>query len=368
MSDIFNEVVDLDIEVSEMASDAGHIVKLNKVRVQELLDEYEDEKPQFPILRIESGVSGNGNNWPVSVLESVCEQINSDEKPGYWGHIRPEDRSYVFPDPETLWLGATIKAEGGKNVLYVKGYNLPGSKARRHRSLAKVTSWAGKGSGKIVNGVRMMEKFALESIDWARPGAAGMSAHVVGFATEMEGSENQVDWSKITLADIERENPSLLALMQQKVEGAHKDSITEMEADAEFGKEAKGIFEKLREALGVDEKTDLVATVTEMKEQTDNLSKTTLQDKVKGILGGKLKSTHAQAAVGRMIDVTEMEGLSDEDLASKVDEILGSDADIKAVITEMEQAPAPLPSRRRDMGEGSKVGASGMVTVGSQKL
>lgn len=130
----------LDVSEMEITEDVTEIVKLDKGRVTELLADYKDEHPQFPILRVEGGLSGNGNNWTDKMLADIAEQINRDEKPGFWGHIPPALKGYIFPDVETLWLGAKVKTEGGKKVLYVKGYNHPESKARRHRSMARLTS------------------------------------------------------------------------------------------------------------------------------------------------------------------------------------------------------------------------------------
>jgi hypothetical protein len=360
--------IEVDVDVAEMTEDVAGIVKLNANRVQELLDDYGDDKPQFPILKIRAGISGNGNNWSEAVLNDVAEQINLDEKPGYWGHINPAERGYAFPDPETLWLGAKVKKENGQSVLYVKGYNIPGGRARRHRSLAKVTSWAGKCSGPVVGGVRQIQKFALESIDWARPGTQGMSAGVVALATEMEeGDKVEVDWGTVTLTDLEKHNPSLFTLMKQKVEADHADSVTEMEADAEKGKQAETVFSRLRQVLGIDDKTDIIEAVTEVQERVDNINQLEIKDKLLAVLTGKLKNPKARATVLRLIPVQEMEGKTDDEIETLVTEMFTNDEDIKAVVTEMEQSPAPLTQGRRERGT-SKIGGSGMVRETTTKL
>lgn len=368
-----NEPVELNLEVSEMVSEIGQVVRLDQSRVQELLEDYEDDKPQFPILRVTAGeVSGNGNDWPNSILTSVAEQVNAQEYPGYWGHIKPEERGYVFPDIETVWLGATVKTEAGQPVLYVKGYNVPGGKPRKHRRLARFTSWAGKASGRVINGVRKIESFTLESIDWARPGSNGMNAKVVAFATEMEGGENTVselDLSKVTLDDIEKGNPSLFALMRQKVE-ADLD-VTEMKKAQDALTERETLLLKLRKLLKINDDADVEEAVVRMVEQIDNLGATTLKEKVAEYLAEKFKGEDKAAArktILRLIPVTEMEGASDEDLKKKVDEKLSDDDEIKTVVTEMIQGPGPLSRGRRDLGGNDKVGNSGMVKVGATKL
>lgn len=374
MPDVFtNERVFLDVEVEEMVGDISSIVSLDKVRVQEMLDEYADDKPQFPILRITGGLSGNGNNWNDTVLTDVAEQINRDEKPGYWGHIPPADKGYVFPDVETLWLGAKVTNENGKKVLYVKGYNVPGGRARKHRRIAKVVSWAGTASGKVISGVRQIEKFALESIDWARPGSAGMNARVVAVVSEMEGSEEVTELAKVTVDQLRAENPSLFTLVKQEVEKEHEQSVSEMKKKAETADEAESIFSKLRKVLGIEADKDIVEAVTQVVTKVEDIGKGELKDKVlnaltKHIKGGDDKAQErARATVLRLFPVTEMVGKTDDEISKEVESFLSSDEDAKAIVTEMVQSPAPLTGRRQD-GKRDDVGKSGMVTTRKVKL
>lgn len=370
--DVFtNEPVEFFF-TSEMSvtQDVGQIVTLDRTRVQEILDEYEDQAPQFPVLRVEAGLSENGNSWPESLLHDIAEQINRDEKPGYWGHIAPEERGYKFPDPETYWLGATVKNEGGKKVLYVKGYNHPESRARKHRRLAKVTSWAGKASGRVVSGVRHIEKFALESIDWARPGANGMNARVVAWATEMEGSEKDVDWSKVTLADIERENPSLFTLMKQRVEQENATAVQEMKEKADKAEKADTVFSKIRKVLGIGDDKDIVEAVTEAVTKVEQIGAGELREKVMAALTDKLgdKGEGAKKTLIRLFPVTEMAGKTDEEIKAEVEKFLDSDEEAKVIVTEMVTAPAPLTQGRSGGFKKSDIGRSGMVKVSSTKL
>jgi hypothetical protein len=375
-----NEPVAFVLEVSEMQTteDISQVVKLDRVRVQEIIDDYGDEKPQFPILRVEAGLSENGNNWPTSLLRDIAEQINRDEKPGFWGHIPPDQRGFAFPDVETLWLGATVKTEGGKEVLYVKGYNPPDSRARRHRRMARVTSWAGKASGKVVNGVRNIERFALESIDWARPGANGMNARVVAWASEMEGSESEVttgvDLAKLTLDELRAANPSLFTLMKQEVEREQQTAVQEMKEKADKADEAESVFSKLRKVLGIGEDKDVVEAVSEVVTKVEDISKGELKNRIAAVLtkklGDKDHAKRAQSAIMRLIPVAEMADKTDDEIEKHVEEFLSSDDDAKAIVTEMVQAPAPLARHRIETGSGSgrEVGRSGMVKTGKTKL
>lgn len=364
-----------DVSEMEIEDDPAKVVSLNPTRVQEMLADYGDDKPQFPILRVESGVSDNGNNWPASLLTDIAEQINREEKPGYWGHIPPEQKGYVFPDVETVWMGAKVKKEGGKDVLYVKGYNHPNSKARRHRSMAKVTSWAGRASGPVVSGVRQIKSFALESIDWARPGANGMNARVVAWVSEMEGDHEVAnELATATVDELRAANPSLFTLVRQEIEREHADSVSEMKEKADKADEAETLFGKLRKLLKIDDNDSIEEAVVKVVATVDDVGKGELKDRVltaltKHIKGDDASQKAARSTLLRLIPVTEMAGKTDEEIDTYVEKYLSDDEDAKVIVTEMVTgAPAPLSGATRGQGDRSKVGQSGMVTTSRQKL
>lgn len=366
----------LDLEVSEMTADAGKIVSIPRMRVQELQDVYGDDKPEFPVLRVRVGKepTKNGNLWPPSILGIVEEQINKQEFPGYLGHISPEREGYDFPATQTLWLGARVVDEGGEPTLYVKGYNIPGRTARSDvkAGVIKTASWRGKASGRVVNGVKMIENMVLKSIDWARPGTNGMDAKVVAIASEMEGSEEvaEVNIGKLTLDDVQRENPSLFTLMKQKVEDEHADDVQEMKEKADKADEAESLFTKLRKLLKIEETDDIYKAVSDAIEKVEKVGAGELRDQVLNVLKTKLKGNErAQSAVLRLFPVTEMAGKDEDEIKTEVEKFLSDDEDAKAIVTEMVQGPAPLTSRSRGLGTtDDKRGSSGMVKVGSKKL
>lgn len=381
MDQVFsNALAELDLEiVSEMATDdPGAHVSLNRNRVQELLDTYEDtgeDKGRFVVLRVRAGATSRSNNhWPDSILANVAEQVNSDERPGYFGHIKPEDRGYAFPDPQTIWMGATVKQENGKPTLYVKGYQIPGSKARSHvkSGLVKTASWFGKAGGKVVNGVRMIETFKLESIDWARPGSAGMDAQVVALVSEQEEGSDKMDLSGVTLKDIETGNPALLTLMRTQVEAEHQESVSEMEQKAKDGDEAKSLLTKISELFGIGDDKDILVKLTEVHERLDNISTGEIKNKVVELLTKKLpgdQHAKARATVLRLLPVQEMEGKTDDEISTTVDEAFEKDDEVMAVVSEMATGPGPLSHRSRERGNGNqKAGGSGMVREGTVKL
>lgn len=368
--------IELDVTVCEMAMDAGSIVKLDPAKVAKLTQEYGDESPEFPVLKVLPGTSSNKRAWPDEILVSVAEQINSQNPVGYLGHIKPDDDGYAFPAVQTVWLGAETRKEGAQTALYVKGYNIPGGEIRDKKlvrtGIIKETSWRGKAATRTVNGVQHIDRFVLESIDWSRPGKAGMKAGVVAIASEMnEGSDNTMDLSKVTLADIQRENPSLFTLLKQQVEAEQAATVQEMKDKADKADEVESTLSKLRGILKIDEAADVITAVTEVISKVESIGAKEIRERIGDILGKKVADEKAKAVVMRLLPVTEMEGLDDDKLTAEIEKHLAEDESIKAIVTEMSGAPAPLVKRTAstDNGShGSKVGQSGMVAVGRRKL
>jgi hypothetical protein len=150
-----------------------------------------------------------------------------------------------------------------------------------------------------------------------------------------------------------------------------------MEEKAKVADEATSLFTRLREVLGIDEKADIVQAVADIQEKVDNLSASTLREKVNEVLTSKLKRESAKRAVLRVLTgtpeiVTEMEGASDDELKELVEKQMTENEEITEIISEMDSAPAPLHSRNSNGNDGgrsgSKVGGSGMVREGVSKL
>jgi hypothetical protein len=340
------ETIELDAVVSEMAADIGAVVQLDPARVKLLLDATGDTSPEFPILRIESGVSRNKRNWTPEVLDDICEQINREEPVGYLGHIKPEDAGYAFPKPQTIWLKAIARMEAGKKVLYVKGYNFPDAEIRGYlkTGVTKEASWRGRAAAKVIGGIQHITKFALESVDWSRKGKAGMSAKVVAIATEMEGVDEDMELSKLTSPELREGNPSLYELIKQEGAAEVSKTVGEMQTKIDEAKADKSVFAKLREVLGIGDDKDIVEAVTEISGKVDEANKTALKDRINAFLTKNIKNDKAKAAVARLLPVSEMEDLSDEDLEKKIGECLEKDDEIKSIVSEM-TGPAPLHRR-----------------------
>lgn len=363
------QTVDLDLNapIAEMAGDAAGVVMLDPARVQALLASTGDEKPEFPVLRVEEGLSGNNFLWTGDIFDSVAEQINTNEPVAYLGHIKPEDERWVFPDPQTVWLKAIktkepsrVKGKEGQivNVLYVKGYNLPDAKVRgliKARAV-RSASWRGRATVEhLKGGIQKPIKFVMESFDWSRPGQNAMAAHLVTVAAEQrEGSEKQVEAAeiaKLQLSDLVEHNPNLVTLIKNEGAAAAQTKIAEMEQENKTGDEAKTLLTRVREALGLKETDDVLAKITETIQRVEKVAAAELTGAIDKVLDAKIKHSDpdkvkkTKETIMRLLPVAEMKDLSEEDLKKKVDEAFDSDEGIKVLVAEMLTAPPP-PTHR----------------------
>jgi hypothetical protein len=359
MAELHDIILD-GVVVTEMEAGVENYVPLDPKLVAELTQG--DDNPQFPVICIESGTSKNKFEWPHDVLVDAAEQVNKMQPVGYLGHIRPEDDRYAFPPPQTKWLKAVTKKEGDKTKLYVKGYNLPEPEPIRRyvrMGLVDSTSWKGKASVQhLRGGVQRVTKFALESIDWSRKGKAAMSARLITVAAEMEGEEEVDGLSKVTIAEITAENPSLVELIKRDGAAEAEAKVAEMEEVVEEVEEHRTLMTKLRELLGIDEKVDLLEAVGLLQTKFTDITTKNVKERVGELLKSKVKDDDARAAVLRLIPVNEMEDLEDDALKTKVAETMESDETIKAIVNRFSGAPPPTGKKRdiAEMGDGENDG------------
>jgi len=344
------------VPVAEMDAGVKDYVKLDAKMVKELTKG--DDDPQFPVIKIESGLSANKFEWPEDILVDVAEQINTMQPVGYLGHIKPEDDRWAFPPPQTKWLRAVTEKDGDKTVLYVKGYNFPNAPIRDYVRLGAVdsTSWKGKAAVQhLKGGVQRVTKLALESIDWSRKGKSAMSARLVTVAAEQEGKEEDVAegvvLSKVTMAELAAENPNLVELIKREGASESQTQIAEMEDDVKEVEDHRTLLTKLRELLGVDEKADILEAVGSVITKLEDIGSKNVREKVAELLTGKVKDEKARNAILRMLPIAEMADLEDDALETKVNETIDSDEDIKEIVNRFSGSPGKLSQRERDIAE-----------------
>lgn len=381
MADLTTLLIEMPVE--EMAGSAEAAVALDPAVVEGLKAALKDDEPQFPILRIEEGVSANDFWWTEDMLQSVMEQVNTDSPVAYLGHIKPEDIRYKFPDIQTRWLKAAMTKEASRqadrlgqtvSVLWIKGYNLPRTKVRDYiaAKIRLVTSWSGKADVRFVKQgnrtVKRPESFRLASIDWARPGNAAMQVELAGIVNEMEGSEkvDAAEVGKLTRADLERDNPNLVTLLVN--EGKDSVDTSALDAKATKADEAESMFDKLRKMLGIDANASIEEAVGTLLVKVEEVGRKTLKDRVLAIVSGKVKDDDARAGVMRLLPVAEMADLDDDALTKRVDDLFNEDKTIQLLVAEMSSGPAPLGGGRGRQQNGDGKPRTSSFVGGSTKV
>lgn len=387
--------IDLEVAIAEMAADAATgFITLDPALVQSILDGTGDKSPKFPVLRIVEGVSGNGFEWTPEVMEDTARQINTQKPPAYMGHIKPEDDRWVFPEIQAQWLAAKTTTENGKKVMYVKGYLLPDSKARSYHAagINLTTSWSGKAAIQhMKGGIKRVKKFALESIDFARPGKAAMSAELIAVVAEMSERSEQVETNeiaKLTIADLTAANPSLVELIKREARSEADTRISEMEGEVEQAKDAKSLVQRLRELLELPDTGDVIQTVTNLITRVESIGREGILGEVRKVLADKVKgdtdeAKASRALIERLVPIAEMQDAFDgkpkEEVESgvkaKMDTIFNEDAGVKKIVADFDNAggssrrPLTHIAEQRDGNADYSAGKStGNVRVSKVKL
>jgi hypothetical protein len=377
--EIFEE---FDTVASEMATDASGMVTVRPEILAAVTDG--DDDPRFATFVIESGWSKQKRYWGPELFGQVVSEMNtaaeSDPIVGYMGHIKPDDHGFAFPEIQLQWVGAKMLQTGDKARMAVKAYVLPGTKAREYlkRGLVKTVSWRGLMSGTPYMKGERVEKFQIESIDLSRPRAAGMSARLAGALTsEMEERSDTVKPEEIAALqanELRAHNPGLVETIEGEARKPLETKVSEMEAAATAVKPTLDLLPQLRTILGLKDDSDEISVVqaamTKLKSEAKSLRDGIL-DKVldKRFKGGDEndKSLVRRILVGEMEsrDV-KLTGNSEDDekaVSEMVTTIIDGDDSLKKVVSEMESAPADLPTTEQDDRNSTKEWKPGMSTT-----
>jgi hypothetical protein len=353
--------------VSEMATGGDVLVSISPEVIERVTQD--DPEPRFATFVIESGWSKSQRLWDIPIFDSVHEQIskaNSDGEPvvGYLGHIKPDDDPFAFPEIQFQWLRSALKKVGDKAHIFTKAYVLPETKARYYlkRGLAKSVSWYGQASQiPFQKGVRISD-FKLESIDLARPRKAGMSARLVGALTgEMSNDEGATvkpeEIAALQENELRAHNPNLVKTIEDVAKTPLSTKIGEMEGEAVALKANADVLPEIRKVLGIAEDADALDVVKRLVEEANNAGRSLRDSILDSVLAKKFKDVedkHVLALVKRSI-IGEMENVEisgdekhkqedEKKVSEMVNKVIDQDADLKALVSEMEEAPPALAS------------------------
>jgi hypothetical protein len=343
-----------------------------RAKAEAIVQQIGDEKPEFPVVRVEEGWSGSGRLWDGECLKVLAEQLSEREPVAHLGHIKEEDFATQFPEPQTVWLGATTKQEPSKlkdrlgqmvTVFYAKGYNLPGAKIRTYlkTKAVKGVSWVAFGSETRVpgRGVAVNAKsIDLRALDWARKLSEGMpSSEVVALASEMKGvTVGDKALSQVTPDEFKQENPNGFALLVSEAQAEQKELLTEMEGKVEDAKKDQTLLSQIREKLGIDADADPLAAIVSLVTKLGEEAKGIVSAEVDKILEKKLPgkdNAEKRALVRRLMPLMEMESKVAEKndgeeavklISEMTDAAFDKDEDVKRLLAEQQ----PPNVRRRE--------------------
>jgi len=402
MTVLTEEVVDFTLDdfgdvVGEMSNDSTAV---SSVPIdQKLLDRYMQLDPdphecKFVTVEIKSGFSKSNRNWRPEILEAIAKQVNEQHPVGNKGHIKKEDYESVYPEPQTVWLGAVCERKGNQAVLKVKGYNLPGSDIRNHLKFKAVNSVSVYGKSKMrpIPGGHEVLSFDLETIDWSRKNRSGMDAKVVALTSENQPQGGNTVEAKDIAAlgedELRTHAPLLVKEIERKATEPLDTKVGEMQGVIDASKPAVDTTEEIRKLLKLEEGDNVVEKVTALLSRIEDTAKSEIKDFIKELVGKKVKTERGQGLVLRLVGEMESEydGPLNDELKKKItedfDAKVEADEDVKAIIGEMGSSDGPatggaaLGGRSRagedrgrvGAGENSKTRKVGTVTIESRRF
>jgi hypothetical protein len=370
--------------VAEMVTDPAKLddfVPGTSAKARSIIDANGDEKPEFPVVRVESGWSGSSRLWGDKVVESIVDQTNQLEPVGHLGHIKPENISSEFGEVQTTWLGAVAKKEPSKDpkrkgemvtAAYFAGCNLPGAKIRGYikGKAVRGISWWGVADTRAVPGKGVeVVGFVLKALDWAPKGREGMpSSSIVAIAGEMKEDSMDKELSQVTPGEFKEQNPNGHALLVAEAQAEQATVIGEMEEKVKEGETAKTLLQRAMEAVGVEDAEALITKITDLTTRVGDKAKQTRDGALAKLLMEKLPGEANEekrklvtrllpsAVMGEM--ESKVEDAKDTDEAEKIvgemlDAAFNSDEVIQGIVGEM--SPPVVRRREQLRGEGSSL-------------
>lgn len=251
-------------------ADHPHIETLPHVKVEDLTEG--DDKPFFVVLEIaeEGRVSKNGILYDAYALQVIEEYIRAGGAEALMGHLPPELRDTAFPHTDDgsvphagFWVG--VKRVG--KTLWGKAYISPGEVREYFRKLMAVngkigTSIYGTALYETVKeGVRKFRQLVLETIDFAPIKRASLELGGNFYAVSEYEIMNPSDGDKvmtITIADI---TPDMRKQIFEE-ELLKKDGVRVGEMEKELEK-TQAIVAEIQ---AIDPKREPVEVVRELRE------------------------------------------------------------------------------------------------------
>lgn len=175
----------------------------------------------LPVGRVD-GVSNNGRIYTEQAVRDLVDVVNRERLEGAWGHMRDEDRPYVYVPPAIRW----VYAELIDGTAWGLGIPLDDETDKYFRAAARMNAKVGTSVYGLGNarGNKVTEFKGAEKIDIADPTRVGIpETAAIPKISEQDGS--QMD--KITINDVpEAVRQQILEQHNSKQDG---ERISEMQ-------------------------------------------------------------------------------------------------------------------------------------------
>jgi hypothetical protein len=344
VSEMAQEVIVRETLVGQFRGDFPDVPIAEGVNLDEL--RVRDPNPVFvtlPIVPEVGAVSANGLLYDEALVNSIQEQINTRRPGGSFGHLKDVDRDSAFPIPEALWVGATRQG----NTLWAKSYIRPGAAREYVLDLKAVngfiaTSIYGKGKSEPVRaGVRRLNPFKLESLDYAPPDRAALRHGALPQVTaEMQTSAPA---SPVAEGEVDMDREQIIAeLTANDIPATVREQIV-----AEAVQPHVAQLTTIRETLGLDAEADLAAVIAEMQRKAVEEMQAAVQRHIDELVS-EIKIESVRGIVADLVQAHKPQTLEDADAVyATVKESANVKRMLTAQVREMTGPPAVVASKVR---------------------
>lgn len=334
--------------VSQMS--AADIIVGNQDRYQKIVEEHTVDgiPPMEVVFSLPAGYGdkGYGDYYSPKCIQGIVDQINDPENhiiPGFLGHTRPEDLSYVLRDIVAVWVAAIWnEAEATAYVRAVVSKHNPELASHLKTGVIDQISL----SGALVSYDDMFPEdywderlniwgLNLKSLDFTPPGMAGMETRLI--ATQMNKEAKGTMDAKEFAKKMKAEGISLQELAQEMGETTKDSSTLVSQMSGKLGR----IFENEESALEY---------VSQMKAEVDKANAANRTALISQMVNEKVQPDNLRKLVCEM--TTARMGMVEEFDKTKVEEVITEVLKVDYVDAMVKQMMAD-PSAKHSAGDSS---------------
>lgn len=256
-----------------------------------------DANPVFLTIPIGKAnvTSGNKRHYDDAFVLELERQTLANKPVGLMGHLSEAERATAFPPEAIHWVGA--QREG--DTLWGKGYIPPGAVRER------INRYKAQGKSLATSIDAHAEGIWDESLKAHRMSAASLRLHQIDIAPADRAGIP--DLAAIPILTTEMDAPKEVA--EQEPEMSKEQLLQELRKVRPAPKSgwqpsnAAEVAElsEIRELLGVDENTDLIATVKEMRQAQEQARQVAIQSRITELVSAGVKVESVRGLVTELV-------------------------------------------------------------------